>query len=199
MKEALDEKANGAAALSYGLHTQSCWFGKEVVSHPIVIFGSSRSRGDTWRAICALNATKPQLPVVDLNELNMSCYDYEHNNQQDDYLPLMHKVVQHDPIVLATPVYWYTMSAIMKIFIDRLTDLLTIRKDLGRKLAKKRVYVLASYGGSSTEGFEYVFRNTCDYMDMIYKGCFFYYSGDSSVLKKNNDDILLFRKRIDCE
>lgn len=169
------------------------------MSRPIIIFGSSRSRGDTWRAICALNATNPQLPVVDLNELKMSCYDYEHSNQQDDYLPLMERVVQHDPIVLATPVYWYTMSAIMKIFIDRLTDLLTIRKDLGRKLAKKHVYVLASYGGSSTEGFEYVFRNTCDYMDMIYKGCFFYYSGDNSILSKNNDSISLFRKRIDCE
>lgn len=167
------------------------------MSGPIIIFGSARSRGDTWQAVCALNANNP-MPVVDLNELQVSRYDYDHRNQQDDYLPLMQRVVQHDTIVLATPVYWYSMSAIMKIFIDRLTDLLTIRKDLGRKLAKKRVYVLASYGGSSVEGFEYVFRHTCGYMDMTYGGCFFYYSGDDTVLRQGNDVIALFRSQIDA-
>jgi len=71
--------------------------------------------------------------------------------------------------ILATPVYWYTMSAQMKVFIDRLTDLITLRKDLGRMLHGKSLAVIASGSDACLpEGFEFPFRLTCEYLRMKY-------------------------------
>jgi multimeric flavodoxin WrbA len=44
---------------------------------------------------------------------------------------------------MVTPVYWYTMSGIMKVFFDRFSDLLRIEKDLGRKLRGKSMAVIS--------------------------------------------------------
>jgi multimeric flavodoxin WrbA len=35
-------------------------------------------------------------------------------------------VLAHDQIILATPIYWYAVSAAMKNFLDRLSDLLEL-------------------------------------------------------------------------
>lgn len=100
------------------------------------------------------------------------------------------KMIQHNPIVLATPVYWYTMSAHMKTFLDRWSDLLDIRKDLGRRLAHKELFVIASYGASIPKGFEDAFSQTCDYLDMSYKGCLFVYSEAGTGTRKE-DELLI--------
>ncbi|GAB4187400.1 MAG: hypothetical protein Tsb0015_06060 [Simkaniaceae bacterium] len=161
----------------------------------IIIFGSSRSDGNTKRAI---NAFDPEnkAALVDLNDVKISPFDYEHKNFEDDYIDLMEKIIKYEHIVLATPVYWYTMSAQIKIFVDRLSDLLTIRKDLGKKLSGKKLSVLASYSTSLPEGFELAFSQTCNYMDMKYIGCFFHYAGDDKKLLLNNYAISGFRKNI---
>lgn len=163
------------------------------MKNPIIIFGSSRPKGSTWSAICELNHDR-DIPVIDLNTLNITSYDYENKNRDDDYLPLMEKVLKHNPIILATPVYWYSMSAQMKIFIDRLTDCISIRKDIGKSLKGKTLYVLASYSTNLPEGFELPFSQTCTYMSMYYGGCFFYYAGGDRELLKGNDKIKGFYK-----
>lgn len=62
------------------------------------------------------------------------------NSRNDDYLNLMKQILdKYETLILATPVYWYSMSGIMKVFFDRLTDLLTIEKELGRKLRGKKI------------------------------------------------------------
>lgn len=154
------------------------------MNNPIVILGSSRSKGNTLQAIKMVYGN--DIPIIDLNDLNISPYDYENNNQPDDYIPLMEKLLDYDPIILATPVYWYTMSAQMKIFFDRLTDVISIRKDIGRKLKGKNIFVLASFGTSLPNGFENAFAQTCAYMDMNYLGTSFIYFGDDKDLLANN-------------
>ena len=52
-------------------------------------------------------------------------------------------ISKYDTIIFATPVYWYSMSGILKVFIDRITDLLTIEKELGRKLRGKKMAVVS--------------------------------------------------------
>ena len=52
----------------------------------------------------------------------------------------------------------------MKTFIDRLSDLISIRKDLGRKLKDKRIFVIASFNTSVPKGFEEQFSQTCEYL-----------------------------------
>ena len=81
--------------------------------------------------------------LIDLNDFDISYYDYDHKNRQDDFLPLMKKLIErYKTLVFATPVYWYTMSAVMKTFFDRISDLLTIEKDLGRQLRGKNMVLI---------------------------------------------------------
>jgi len=153
---------------------------------PIIIYGSSRSKGETFGLVQTATKEHPDIPIIDLNNHSISFYDYEYKNQNDDYLRVMEQVTAHDLIILATPVYWYSMSAQMKVFIDRLSDLLHLRKDLGRKLRGKRLFVLASFNTSHPVGFEDPFRQTCGYMGMQYEGCCFYYQGQDQALLNGN-------------
>ena len=156
----------------------------------IVIFGSSRPQGYTQKVLDQV-AGDVVLERVDLGELHITPFDYEHRNRGDDFLPLMEKIVSYDTFVVATPVYWYQMSTHHKIFFDRFSDLLMIRKDLGRKLAGKNLFVIASCGSSHPLGFEDTFAQICAYLNMHYLGTSFVYSGQENrdLLQKNTDQI----------
>lgn len=155
--------------------------------NPIIILGSSRSNGETLQAIQMVVQGR-QIPMVDLRKLNISYYDYDHQNVKDDFIPIAEQMINHDPIILATPVYWYSMSAVMKTFLDRWSDLLDIRKDIGRRLSGKELYLITSYAGEFPKGFEDPFLQTCHYLDMQYQGCFYFYSGNNQPLKIQNQD-----------
>ena len=92
----------------------------------VVIVGSSRNDGDTSNLISVL-IEKSEWDLINLNDYNFSYYDYNHENRNDDYLGLMRQIIEkYDTLIFATPVYWYSMSGIMKVFFDRITDLLEI-------------------------------------------------------------------------
>jgi NAD(P)H-dependent FMN reductase len=156
------------------------------MTNPIIILGSARSTGKTRDAVDSIIDGR-EAHLVDLNSLDISPYDYEHKNKDDDYIPLMRKVIEHDIIVLATPVYWYSTSTIMKIFIDRVSDLLEIEKDMGRKLRGKRMFIVASYNVSLPIAFEAPIEQTCDYLGIKYLGCAYVCSDPKSELSKSND------------
>jgi putative NADPH-quinone reductase len=139
------------------------------VSEAFVVLGTSRRGGNTARAA---RIAFPDTPIVDLNDHAITAYDYEHRYpENDDFLSLAERMIRRSDIVMATPVYWYAMSAQLKRFLDRWSDLITIRKDLGRALAGKRLWVLAtSPDPELPPGFEEPFRLTADYMDMSYAG-----------------------------
>ena len=159
-----------------------------------IILGSSNSFGKTRKAIIEAIGSQP-IPIYDLASLDIKPYDYEYKNVNDDYLALIEKIVECDPLILATPVYWYSMSATMKIFIDRISDLLDIRKDLGRKLKGKKLFVLATFDTSLPRGFEDPFEQTCEYLGMNYSGTSFIYSGTTNdeFLKNNIHQFQKFR------
>lgn len=139
--------------------------GKRVV----VIQGSARSDGDTNRKVRTI-MDMTGWDRVDLNEYQISAYDYEHRNRDDDFLPLMRRLTaNYEVFVFATPVYWYAMSGTLKTFFDRFTDLLTIEKDLGRTLRGKSMAVLScSNGGNLGDDFWIPFREIANYLGMHY-------------------------------
>jgi multimeric flavodoxin WrbA len=161
----------------------------------IIILGSSRSFGETRKAIEKI-IEDIEVPIIDLKELNISAFDYDHHNLSDDYIPLMEKITDYDILVLATPIYWYNMSAIMKIFIDRLSDLLHLRKDIGYKLRGKKLFVVASFNSSRPKSFEDCFQQICDYMGMSYEGCSFICSGNNLELNNENESQIMKAKNI---
>ena len=135
----------------------------------LIILGSSRNDGDTAKLTKKLKENC-QWDLIDLNDYNFSYFDYDHKNRDDDFLPLMRNIIaNYDTLIFATPVYWYSMSGIMKVFFDRISDLLTIEKDLGRKLRGKRMAVISASGGNDAdEDFWIPFRLSAEYLGMNY-------------------------------
>lgn len=136
----------------------------------LIIQGSSRSTGNTSKII---ELVRSQLPadVVDLRLKNIGAYDYQHQNQNDDFLPMMKEVVKYDLIILVTPVYWYSMSGLMKNFLDRITDCLKIDKETGRKLRGKSLAVIACGSEENViPGFFEPFRLSAAYLGMQFSG-----------------------------
>ena len=135
----------------------------------MIIIGSSRKNGNT-SLIVELLAKKLGCEVFDLSDYSVSYYDYENQNKDDEFSKLAAKMIEAKYLIFATPVYWYSMSGQMKVFFDRFTDLITIQKPFGRKLAGKHTFLVAT--GSEQElpeGFEAAFRLTSDYFDMKFK------------------------------
>ncbi len=159
----------------------------------VLIVGSSRSDGDTVKFAKKL-VKKSKFDLVDLNNYEFSYFDYEHKNRDDDYLYLMHRIVsEYETLIFATPVYWYSMSGIMKVFFDRLTDLLTIEKELGRKLRGKKMAVIScSTGENLGEDFWLPFKYSARYLGMDYLGNTHMITGE-----KNESNISEFIKLIE--
>ena len=104
----------------------------------VIIVGSSRNDGDTANLTKEL-LEKSKWDILNLNDYQFSYFDYTYENRDDDYLDLIRKIVgTYETLIFITPVYWYSMSGIMKVFFDRFTNLLTIEKELGRKLKGKK-------------------------------------------------------------
>ena len=138
----------------------------------LALFSSSRRHGNTGQFIDRV-ALELDIEVVDLGSLRMSAYDYEHDNRGDDFEPLMKRVLAHDQIVFASPIYWYAVSPAMKIFLDRISDFLDL-PDLfqeGRRLRGKNAYVVCtSIGDEPSPEFIGAFVETFSYLGMNYGG-----------------------------
>ena len=141
------------------------------MSKTIVIMGSSNPMGDSYK-ICKSIVDKYEIKFQDLNELVIMPYDYDHENRDDDFIGFMKHVIEsYDTIILASPVYWYSMSGIMKNFIDRFTDLLTIKKEMGRQLrGKSLIAVSVSKSDDCPVEFPMPFERSAEYLGMIWKG-----------------------------
>jgi len=135
----------------------------------IIILGSSNSNGET-KLISTYVSKKAGFSNIDLKTMNIGEFDYEFKNDKDDFHPLMKKIVNnYDIILFATPVYWYTMSGIMKTFFDRISDCLKTEKETGRKLRGKEMAVISS--GADRElkdGFHMPFKESARYLGITY-------------------------------
>ncbi|WP_017733511.1 flavodoxin family protein [Nafulsella turpanensis] len=99
---------------------------------PLAILRSARREGDTRRMVRQL-FRGVEVEVADLLGYRIAPYSYSAvYPSADQFMALVERMLRHRKIVFATPVYWYVMSDSMKIFFDRLADLVTIQKSLGR-------------------------------------------------------------------
>jgi len=137
----------------------------------VLVVGSARKDGDTANLVSKIKQYI-DWDVIDLNDYQIGYFDYAHSNKDDDYLRLMQNIIaNYQTLIFVTPVYWYSMSGIMKVFFDRITDLLTIEKELGRKLRGKNMAVITvSTGGNLDEKFWLPFTESAKYLGMGYLG-----------------------------
>jgi multimeric flavodoxin WrbA len=137
----------------------------------ILIQASSRSYGNTNK-IALLIQKRINSDLLDLNMKQFTGYDYESKNKGDDFLGMIKDIVEnYDLIIFLTPVYWYSMSGLLKNFLDRLTDCLKIEKAIGRKLrGKSMIAISCGSDNNETKGFFVPFRKTAEYLGMHYLG-----------------------------
>jgi len=162
----------------------------------LVILASSRSRGNT--ATLSQEIVKGlRAEFVDLQDISISYFDYKHRNISDDFIPLVERMVTVDIVVFATPVYWYAMSAQLKTFFDRFTDLLTVNKELGRKLRGLPISVIST--GTDAElpsCFNSQFELIADYLGLVYHEPLYCCCADDFNLQEHEQAIQGYINRI---
>ena len=135
------------------------------------MLASARKESDTKKFVNVVFADIDH-KLTDLSDFEIAPYNYLNKYPgNDNFLKVIAEILNHRIIVFATPVYWYAMSGLMKTFFDRLNDLVTSQKPLGRKLKGKVIFLLAV--GSDEElpiGFEIPFQSTAQYFHMAYGG-----------------------------
>ena len=161
----------------------------------VIIIGSSRKNGETKKVVEELIRIS-NWDLIDLTDFKISHFDYEHLNQDDDFIYLLKRITEnYDVLIFATPVYWYSMSGIMKVFFDRITDLLRIEKEIGRKLRNKYMAVIScSNGDNLGDTFWLPFKKSAEYLGMNYITDLHTNEG-----KSENDKIAEFKRIIDAE
>ncbi len=135
-----------------------------------IVVGSARNKGNTEQLSFEV-ALKMSATLFNLRDYNISPFDYEFNHVNDDFLELMKNLLSFDRIILASPVYWYCSSGVMKTFLDRFSDLLKVKKDLGRKLRGKPTALIATGCDQvPAQCFEEAFKLSYAYLGMTYQG-----------------------------
>lgn len=87
-------------------------------------------------------------------------------DRKDDYNSIIDRILPHDILIFSTPIYWYSMSGLMKNFIDRWSQ--TLRdpnyRDFKKKMAAKKAFVIAVGGDDPSikglpmiQQFKYIF------------------------------------------
>jgi len=154
-----------------------------------IILGTSRSNGNT-ADLTNVVAQNTDAIVFDINKYNILPFDYEYKNQDDDFLSLIKELLTYENIVFSSPVYWFSPSTQMKLFIDRITDLITIEKDLGRQLRGKNTALISTGEYDTPKScFEEVFKHTFEYLGMNYKGMLYCACAFSEDGENNGSDL----------
>jgi len=123
----------------------------------LVLLGSPRRKGNS--AILADQITKgaksakAKVETIYLQGKNIApckaCFTCQKKDSkgcsiQDDMQELYPKLIESDAWVIASPVYWFTMSAQTKIFMDRCFALKAYQSD---PFKGKRIAIAMTYGG----------------------------------------------------
>jgi multimeric flavodoxin WrbA len=129
---------------------------KSAKKKAIVILGSPRKKGNS--ALLAEQISKGarsagiMVETIFLQGLKIapcqSCYACQKHNSKgcaikDDMQAIYLKLIKAEAWVIASPVYWFTMSAQTKIFMDRCFALPAYAKD---PFLGKRIAIAMSYG-----------------------------------------------------
>lgn len=137
----------------------------------IILYASSRPDGNTT-VIANYLAEVLQAPMLDLSTRPVAPFSYDNDYPEDDaYISTVEEIIPYDEWIFITPVYWYTMSAQMKTFFDRFSDILRYRKDLRPLVAGKGLWAFSC--GSDNEPVPHFFtpfRLSAEYLGMTYKG-----------------------------
>ena len=124
--------------------------------HILVVKGSPREKGNSSvladQLVEGARSSGATVEVFILQNMNIqacnacdACQESPENGciLEDDMQTLYPKLRQADAIAIATPVYWFTMSAQTKLFIDRW---FAMESPVGNALKGKTFGIILTYG-----------------------------------------------------
>ncbi len=143
-------------------------------SKPLIILGSARKNGDTRKLVDQIFGNTEHA-LIDLLDHRIYPYNYEEIYPGDDeFMETAERMFEHQALVFATPVYWYSMSGQMKVFFDRITDLIRSKEEMRPRFKGKKVFLLTvSASPVLPVGFELPFSETAEYLNMEFGGHYF--------------------------
>jgi len=124
----------------------------------LALFGSPRKKGNSTllanHIILGAESRGAIIESIYLNGLNIrpcqGCYACQEENSKgcavdDDMQSIYPKIIEADALIIASPVYWFTMSAQTKIFMDRC--IATYNEDPGKsQLHGKKIAIAMTFG-----------------------------------------------------
>jgi multimeric flavodoxin WrbA len=131
--------------------------GRKRMPRVLVLLGSPRKKGNSAllaeKIASGAKKAGAKIETVFLHALDISpcesCFHCQKPRSKgcsinDDMQPLFRKMVEADAWVIASPVYWFNMSAQTKIWMDRSLALSAYEKE---PFTGKRIAIAMSYGG----------------------------------------------------
>ena len=172
----------------------------------IIIINGSARKGNTLTAINALikgASEKNEIEVIEPDKLQIApckgcgaCQCHKGCVDNDDTNPTIDKIAAADMILFTTPVYWWGMSAQLKLVIDKCYC-------RGLQLKNKKVGVIA-VGGSPVDSIQYELINKqfdcmADYLswDMLFQKS--YYASEKTDLAKDENSLKELEFDIVCQ
>jgi multimeric flavodoxin WrbA len=123
----------------------------------LVLLGSPRKKGNSAllaeRIASGAKKAGAKIETIFLHALDISpctsCFHCQKPRSKgcsikDDMQPLFRKMVEADAWVIASPVYWFSMSAQTKLWMDRTLAFSAYQKE---PFVGKRIAIAMSYGG----------------------------------------------------
>jgi multimeric flavodoxin WrbA len=139
-----------------------------IMNNSIALLGSLRSDGNTAKVLHRFVHGYP-CDILDLSHHKIAHFSYAQEYADDDsFIGIVERIVHAPVTLLATPVYWYSYSTPMKIFIDRFSDLLVSQKPLGRRLRGRHFALLSTGSDPNPDAtLTQAFGSFCDYLGLI--------------------------------
>ena len=159
----------------------------------VFIQGAPRKNGKT-RAMTALAMKAAQeaggeVALIDATELDFKvpgCLGCQKCQESEDFVcslgdgvaEVVATLPGYDVIVLATPLYWWSYTAQLKIVIDRMYSLSKFQEETGIRsvLAGKTLALLATAGGQLEDNLDLLerqWRNPADMLGCSFLSCLF--------------------------
>lgn len=145
----------------------------------LLINGSSRENSNS------VYLARQVLSEIQYTEINLKNYDIspiidkrhdKHGfvdvDMTDDYNKIIKKFIESDTVVFSSPIYWYTVSSQLKLFIDRFSESLRIIEDFKEKLVGKNIYLVLVGGDQPREKGQIIikqFEYICGFFPMNFK------------------------------
>jgi multimeric flavodoxin WrbA len=133
-------------------------------SRVLALLGSPRKKGNTAllanHILSGAESQGASIESIYLNGMNIKpcqgCYACQMEDSKgcvikDDMQEIYPKIIEADALVIASPVYWFTMSAQTKIFIDRCMALYNEKPEKGPMYGKK-IAIAMTYGDKDAFG-----------------------------------------------